>query len=224
MTEPDHRGHTYVDLTSSEYAGRFASSQARTYRKTTKVKAWQLTQDTPLATVLADGTRETDRMAPAEHWVVENPGGEQYAVEPEKFEALYDATSEPGVFQAKGRIRAIENPTGGPVWINAPWGEPQYGSADCRFACSVLADGSLDLAKPYIIGRAELKQTYAEEVSPDRFASAGQAPAHLAASTRGLDNKSGAQQTENNAAARHGEAPRRPPATTNTPRDPRALG
>ncbi|GAA3108520.1 hypothetical protein JOF29_001567 [Kribbella aluminosa] len=130
------------------------------------MKAWLLTEDAPLSTVLADGTRETDRVAPAGHWVVENPGGERYAVEPEKFEAGYEASGEPGVFSPKGRIRAVENPTGRPVRINAPWGEPQYGAVDCAFACTVGPDGSLDLANPYIIGRAELQQTYSEETAP----------------------------------------------------------
>ena len=40
------------------------------YRKTATVKAWLLTQHTPLTTVLDDGTRETDRVAPARHRVV----------------------------------------------------------------------------------------------------------------------------------------------------------
>ncbi|MET9315330.1 hypothetical protein ABZX12_26235 [Kribbella sp. NPDC003505] len=109
MTEPDHRNHTYVDLTSPEYSARFRSSEARDYRKTARVKAWLLTQDTPLTAVLADGTRETDRVAPAGHWMVENPGGERYAIDPKEFEARHDTTSEPGVFQAKGRILAIEH-------------------------------------------------------------------------------------------------------------------
>lgn len=169
MAELDDSGHAYADLTSADYAARFRSSEATVHRKTARVKAWLLTQETPLATVLADGTRETDRLAPAGHWVVENPGGEQYAVDPAGFEARYDATPEPGVFQAKGRIRVIENTTGGPVRIDAPWGEPQYGAADCRFACTVRADGSLNLAEPYIIGRTELAQTYAEE--PKRITS-----------------------------------------------------
>lgn len=166
MAEADRSDYVYIDLTSAAYADRLRSSEATVHRKVATVKAWLLAQDTRLATVLADGTRETDRVAPAGHWVVENPGGEQYAVEPEELEARYDPTTEPGVLQAKGRIRVIENPTGSPVWINAPWGEPQYGAADCLFACTVRADGSLDLAKPYIIGRAELAQTYAEEPEP----------------------------------------------------------
>lgn len=219
MTEPGYSDHIYVDLTSAEYAARFTSSEVGVYRKTARAKAWLLTQDTPLTTVLADGTRETDRVAPAGHWVVENPGGERYAIEPEEFEAGYDTTSEPGVFQAKGRIRAIQNTTGGPVWINAPWGEPQYGATDCSFACTVRADGSLDLAQPYIVGRAELNQTYAEdaveavptasELAPTRFISIGQAPAQLA-TARGSDTESGTERT-GKAARGNGEASRRTP-------------
>ncbi|MEU8222405.1 PGDYG domain-containing protein [Kribbella sp. NPDC048915] len=193
MTEPDHRGHTYIDLTSPEYAARFASSEAREYRKTATVKARILTEDTPVATVLADGTRETERVAPAGQWLVENPGGEQYAVEPAEFEARYGPTSEPGVYQAKGRIRALANTTGGPVWINAPWGEPQYGAADCGFACLIRPDGSLDLAKPYIIARAELNQTYTAvpaeggpavtDPAPLKFITTGQLRPHEPANT-----------------------------------------
>lgn len=169
MAEPDDSGHTYVDLTSAEYAARWRSSETPLYRKTATVRARLLTVDAPLATVLADGTRETDRVAPAGHLVVENPGGEQYAVEPAAFKTLYEATTEPGVFRPKGRIRVIENPTGGPVWIDAPWGERQYGAADCRFACPVRSDGALMLAEPYIIGRAELDQTYTEATESPRI-------------------------------------------------------
>jgi hypothetical protein len=121
---------------------------------------------------------------------VENPGGEQYAMDPEEFDARYEATTEAGVFQAKGRIRAVENTTGGRVRINAPWGEPQFGGADCRFACAIKPDGSLDTDRPYIIGSAELNQTYTQEAASaseqalsTKFIDAGRAPAHLAANS-----------------------------------------
>lgn len=148
-----------VSLTEDEaFSDKFEA--APLWRKKAVVSARQTADVESLKTVLADGTVETSRDAvPAGHWIITNPGGEEYAITPEKFEKLYEGTDKEGRFRAKGVIRAYQNPTGHPVTIIAPWGEVQYGDENCW-----LAAGTDDSMNPtddrYIIGGQEFKDTY----------------------------------------------------------------
>ena len=110
-----------------------------------------------LATVLSDGTVETERILAGGECIVRNPLGKEYAVPPEKFSEMYSMDPETGEYQAQGVIFAIKNPTGLPVEIMAPWGEVQRGDADCW-----IAQGST-VEDRYLIGAAEFQSTYTPE-------------------------------------------------------------
>jgi hypothetical protein len=90
--------------------------------------------------------------------------------------ALYEPTDVEGVFRAKGMVRAIPNPTGQSVEITAPWGEPQYGDAECLFA-SVYDPAQPDVVGPdrYIIDNDSFLATYGtlQEVYGQQAAVAG---------------------------------------------------
>ncbi len=66
--------------------------------------------------------------------------------------------------------RAFTNDTGRPIEIMAPWGEPQFGDADCKIATTFDPDKPDEIsADRYIIGRQEFEDTYGpiEEVLAD---------------------------------------------------------
>ena len=157
-----------LDLTTEEWTEKLA--EAPVYAKKGVVEARILTEDEQLNTVLADGTVETSRTVPAGEVIVTNPGGEQYAIEREKFEKRYDTTTEEGVYRAKGMARAVDNPTGQDIQIMAPWGELQFGGPDCKIATVFDPDNPNGVGPDrYIIGRQEFEDTYGpiEEVLAD---------------------------------------------------------
>lgn len=130
---------------------------APVYVKTAKVKAVKVTVDTPLKTVLKNGTMETERIVPAGSYIITNPDGEEYGIDSDKFAAKYDTTNEEGIFLAKGKINAIRNPYKEPISIKASWGELQHGDSKCWLAVPVDSDET-----PYIIGSNEFDNTYKE--------------------------------------------------------------
>jgi hypothetical protein len=146
-----------VDLSTPAYDKLFEA--AATYQKTARVQARQATEPTPISTILADGTFETQNIAQPGDYIITNPGGEEYIISAEKFEKRYRTTDTPGTFQAVGEIQAIKNPTGKPITIIAPWGEEQHGGADC-----ILASALDNPADRYIIGATEFVDTYAIKV------------------------------------------------------------
>jgi len=159
-----------VDLSTEEYTKMLA--EAPIFAKKGKVEARQAAEQEEVSTVLADGTVETVNVAEPGDIIVTNPGGEKYILKPDKFNKRYQATDVEGVYLAKGMARAINNPTGQPIQIMAPWGEVQNGGADCMVATVY------DAAKPdeigsdrYIIGGQEFADTYApvdEVYGPDK--------------------------------------------------------
>ena len=62
----------------------------RVYKKQGEVTAVQVQVETPVETVLADGTKETTNTALPGDFIVTNPGGEQYVLKPEKFQSRYE--------------------------------------------------------------------------------------------------------------------------------------
>ena len=119
------------------------------YRKMGQVRAHRATEATPVWTVLADGTKETENTAQAGDYIVTAGSGERWVVKPETFEARYAPKSgTKTVYLARGEVIAVENPFRRPVSIMAPWGERQHGAADC-----VIAD-VFDPAKGGARGRA----------------------------------------------------------------------
>lgn len=146
----------HINLQDAENTERF--NAAPLYRKSAVVTARRTTTAERLDTVLSNGLVETSREVPAGEWIVTNPGGEQYAISDEKFSSRYELRGD-GQYQAKGVIRAFQNPTGGDVEVMAPWGEMQYGDANCWFAAGTSDD--LNPTKDcYIIGGDEFKETY----------------------------------------------------------------
>ena len=131
---------------------------ATLYRKNVIIQARQVVETERVETVLANGLLETAREVPAGHWVITNPGGEEYAVSDEKFRNRYEPVGD-GHYRAKGVIRAYQNPTGEDVEITAPWGEKQFGDAGCWFAAATDADLKATTDR-YIIGGAEFHDTY----------------------------------------------------------------
>jgi hypothetical protein len=164
-----------LDLSTDEYTERLAN--APVYAKKGVVSARQTTEREEVRTTLANGTEETVNVAEEGDVVVTNPSGEQYVLKPDNFAKRYETTDEEGVFRAKGMARAFQNPTGGDIEIMAPWGEPQYGDADCMLA-TVFDPATPDVigADRYIIGGAEFRETYAPyaEVYGDPTAQAPQ--------------------------------------------------
>lgn len=90
-----------------------------------------------------DGQRvaelEDTRPVQVGEWIATNPlqqAGDRannYPIPDETFQKKYVSTDQPGVFRAKGMGRIIQNDTGRPVKIEAPWGGEQNGDANCYF-------------------------------------------------------------------------------------------
>ena len=133
----------------------------RVYKKQGEVTAVQVQVETPVETVLADGTKETTNTALPGDFIVTNPGGEQYVLKPEKFQSRYEPKeSADGAYSAKGYCIAVKNPFKAPITMQASWGEMQLGAADCMIADTYeYATGKRE-GEPYIIGVKEFEQTY----------------------------------------------------------------
>ena len=75
---------------------------------------------------MADGHVETSKTAgPDGGYRVTYPSGEQYLVDTEKFERIYDLTDEAGVYAPKPDPRKVL-PLEQNVAFEAPWGEKMY--------------------------------------------------------------------------------------------------
>lgn len=146
----------HVDLGAFDEG--FAS--APVFRKNAVVTARRAERPEPLATVLADGTVETERIVPAGEWIITNPGGEQYAIEDEKFGKKYTPDGPDGTYRAAGEIRAFQSPFPGPITIIAPWGEEQHGNAG-RYLAAGIDDNGEPTEDRSIIGEQEFADTYA---------------------------------------------------------------
>jgi hypothetical protein len=148
-----------LDLQTDEWTERFAS--APIFEKTARVRIRPAVPGEQIKTVLANGTEETVKTAGDNDVVITNPTGEEYIVDAEKAASRYKPTEEDGVFQAIGTSRILPNPTGGPIEITAPWGEPQFGDADCLLA-SLYDTNQPEVISTdrYIIGGEEFRQTF----------------------------------------------------------------
>ncbi len=113
--------------------------------------------DTFVMQTNADGERqdvlECTRIIEPGEWIATNPKvyptdvANNYAIPDEIFSERYESTTEPGVYRAKGMARIIKNDTGGGVKIMAPWGEAQYGDANCYFRAPFDVNNPDDLAE-----------------------------------------------------------------------------
>jgi len=148
-----------LDLSSEEINEAFAN--APLYLKKAIVKARTATPGQQVKTILANGTEETVNSAQEGDIIVTNPGGEEYILKFEKFSARYEALDDQGTFRAKGVIRAITNPIGKSISVKAPWGEEQFGDAECIVAATYdpLRPDEVSTDR-YIIGKEEFLATY----------------------------------------------------------------
>ena len=152
-------GPVRVDLASAEWVDALGAGDL--YEKSAVVSARPAEPGERVDTVLADGTRETSNSAQPGDVVVTNPGGEQYIVSGDRFRSRYQEGGRPGVFRARGVVRAVRNPTGGPIAVTAPWGEEMVGGSDC-WVVEVADPDDLGArsADRYLIGAEEFSATY----------------------------------------------------------------
>jgi hypothetical protein len=154
---PEHR----VDLTTEEWTEKLAG--APIYKKTALVHIRPATPGELVVTTLADGSDETENTAGESEVVVTNPSGEKQIVSLEKAVLRYDLTDTPGLFSAKGMVRAIDNPFDHSISILAPWGSPQRGDAGCKIAAlyDPSEPDSINTDR-YLIGKDEFIETYGD--------------------------------------------------------------
>lgn len=148
-----------VDLSTEQYTQLL--TEAPVYAKKAIVEARQATEREEVKTILADSTTETVNVAEPGDVIVTNPGGERYVLKSEKFAKRYEAIDDKGTYRAKGMARIVDNPTGMPIEIIAPWGEKQVGAVDCMVAtpCDISQPGLVSNDR-YIIGHQEFLDTY----------------------------------------------------------------
>lgn len=146
-----------LDIQTHSFSSLFKN--APLYRKNAVVRARQVIEEEMLETVLANGFVEITRLVPIGCWIITNPGGEEYAIPEERFHSRYEETDTPGVYHAKGEIRAIQNTTGSPIEIIAPWGGSQFGDSQCILAAGCDEDMNATDYR-YIIGYKEFLDTY----------------------------------------------------------------
>ncbi len=128
--------------------------------------------DTFVMRTNADGKRqnvlESTRIVEPGEWIATNPKvhptdvANNYVIPDETFRKRYESTAEPGVYRAKGMARIIKNDTGDSVEIMAPWGEPQYGDANCYFRAPFDVNNPDNLAEGdrYILSANDFFSTY----------------------------------------------------------------
>lgn len=146
-----------LDLQTAEFTE--ALQNAPLFTKFGTVDAEQVTEERVVSTVMKDGFVETVNTAQPGDFIVTNPDGEQYVLPAAKFLARY--TMENGKWTAYGLIHAIQNPTGKPITITAPWGEDQHGAADCFIATTVDSAEQTDVTDDrYIIEYDAFQHTY----------------------------------------------------------------
>src|SRR3989339_2260187 len=146
-TEKESQMFEKIDRKAPEIMEALANAQV--FKKQGQVNARPAVVGEGITTTLESGAKETENTAQEGDWIMTNPSGEQYIISEKKFFGRYEATSEDGVYKAKGSCRAVVNPFGKPIEIMASWGSPQTGGADCMIAETCDEDGSNMGGEPY---------------------------------------------------------------------------
>lgn len=150
----------HSDLVGEGIADLIAA--APVYQKQGRIKARIVTEQETIETYI-NGRLETTKVANPGDAVVENPGGEKYALEARSFNKRYDEdTNNPGWYIAKGKVRVIPNPFGKPIAIIPSWGGLMYGDESCYLASTVDLT-SEEVETPgniYIIDNEAFEETY----------------------------------------------------------------
>lgn len=144
--------HLMVDLSDLDL------DAAPVFQKSATVQARPSIFGERLVTTLADGTVETARELGIGQMVITQQSGSQYAIPAELFHSRW--TWNGTEYESTGQIRAVRNPWGERIVIDAPWGERQFGGADCWVAVR-LDDGKVSDNR-YLIGAGEFADTYKE--------------------------------------------------------------
>lgn len=97
VSETDGHGMKPMEIYGCEidtfHATHLPSLDAEnSWYKAARVRAMQVEQPTEIVTVV-DGRIESRSVVPPGHWIVQNPGGEQYYNSPEVFERTYAAAA-----------------------------------------------------------------------------------------------------------------------------------
>ena len=107
-------------------------------QKSAQVLAERVGPGTVVQTIMADGHVETSKTAGTNGgYKVTNPNGEQYLVDPAKFESRYESAGENAYCPKWDPVRVVR--TDGNVSFKAPWGEDMFIKAG-----GVLVKGSGD--------------------------------------------------------------------------------
>ena len=138
---------------------RHLLTTAPIYRKDAVVHA-RPADGSPVTTVLASGHVETVRETTVGEWIVTNPGGEEYAIPGDTFTARYEATDQPGRYQAIGKARAAPHGLPGMVSMVVPWGA-MTGDSRALIVTGLDSDGA-PTGAPWLVGFDEFHTTYAE--------------------------------------------------------------
>ena len=157
-TEKESQMFEKIDRKAPEIMEALANAQV--FKKQGQVNARPAVVGEGITTTLESGAKETENTAQEGDWIMTNPSGEQYIISEKKFFGRYEATSEDGVYKAKGSCRAVVNPFGKPIEIMASWGSPQTGGADCMIADTCDEDGSNMGGEPYLIDADAFAKTY----------------------------------------------------------------
>ncbi len=128
-------------------------SKASWAQKTAQVMAEKVPEGTVVETIMADGHVETEKTAGKNGgYKVTNPSGEQYLVDPAKFESRYDQVGENTFAPKFDPVRVVSLSES--VSFIAPWGEEMRIKSG-----GVLVKGSGD-NDIYGIQPEEFSQTY----------------------------------------------------------------
>lgn len=153
-------GYVFHDLRGEGMAARLA--QAPVFTKFGQVRARLAATPEEVITRI-QGKEETRNTANPGDYVVTGPQGEEYVLGAAKLEARYKPVEDqPGIYEAFGKIRAVDNPYGERIAIVPAWGGYQYGEQDCKVATTVdvQTEKPNDPEDMYIIDRKSFDETY----------------------------------------------------------------
>lgn len=128
------------------------------FEKFATIKARSAAEGEVIDTII-DGVKETTNTANTGDMVATGPKGEEYIIPAAKFGKLYEATTEDGIYKAKGVVEAMVVPADTPAFtFPAPWGEEMIAEPG-DMICASAAD-SFDPEKVYRIEKGAFAATY----------------------------------------------------------------
>lgn len=148
---------TIYDVHTQKFTDLF--NTAPIYTKSAIVQATLVTELQQVQTIVSEGFLETEATAAIGQYIVTNPDGERYLLSSDTFFARYEHLGG-NLYKAIGSIKAFRNPFAGDVEILAPWGEPQFGKADCYFAVALDENDEMITADRYLIEGTAFQRTY----------------------------------------------------------------